>query len=65
MEEVVARHHSPGEIDGLARERLREIEHDLETTYVPYDEWVTLDRSFRRLREELGEPSKDEHCVYP
>ena len=54
MWELLARHATPDEIGGLARGRLREIRNELDATYVPFEEWVTLDRSLQRVERELG-----------
>jgi hypothetical protein len=41
------------------RAQLREMEHKLDTTDMPYDEWVTLDRALRRLERDVGETGRD------
>jgi uncharacterized membrane protein YqjE len=51
---VLARHATPDEIGGLARGRLSEIRRELDDSYLPFEEWVTLDRSLERLEREFG-----------
>jgi hypothetical protein len=48
----------PGAGDTL-RAPLRDIARKLDTTDMPYDEWVTLDRTLRRLEKDSGEPGRD------
>jgi hypothetical protein len=42
-----------------ARGTLRDIAKKLDTTDMPYDEWVTLDRTLRRLERDSGEPGRE------
>lgn len=51
---VVQRHANPRTIGRTARSRLREIARDLDRTGIPFDQWVTLDRSLYRLEKVLG-----------
>ena len=42
-----------------ARGTLRAIAKKLDSTDMPYDEWVTLDRTLRRLERDSGEPGRE------
>lgn len=67
MWEVLDRHGSPDAIGGFARGRLQEIVNELSDAEIPYDEWVMLDRMFRRLELVFGGglriPTTSEHSV--
>jgi hypothetical protein len=54
MWDVLARHQSPKQIGGAARSRLAEIQHALDRGDIPFDDWVSLDRSLRRVERELA-----------
>jgi hypothetical protein len=54
MWHLVRRHANPRQIGAAGRSRLREIAHDLDQVNVPFEQWVTLDRSLHRLERALG-----------
>lgn len=51
---VLQRHHDRSQVGGQAYARLREIGHDLDRTILPFEEWVTLDRSLHRIERALA-----------
>ncbi len=54
MWDMLERHERPEEIGRLGRQRLAEIEQELDTTSIPFDDWLILDRGIRRLELALG-----------
>lgn len=63
---ILQRHRDRSEIGGQAYARLREIGHDLDRTVLPFEEWVTLDRSLHRVERALsagGDVLKDDLAV--
>lgn len=56
MWDVLARHRASEEIGRSGRARIAEIQRDLERAEIPFADWLSLDRSARRLEQAL-EPS--------
>ncbi|HEX8795668.1 MAG TPA: phage holin family protein [Polyangiaceae bacterium] len=59
LEQMIHRHHDPGQIGWAGRSRLHEVRQELDRCVVPFEQWVMLDRSLHRLEETLGESESE------
>ncbi len=59
MWDVAARHDEPAEASALAKGRLSEIRHELNTADIEFEDWVMLDRILARLERKFDTVQED------